>query len=96
MHSEQESAEETTHNIVPRYHETWTYAVQSYNEIRDLTATLLTEVCSQVAVEPELQPVSQQNYPALKLILLPYPDFNILRTIYYLWFRIILSTWLYK
>ena len=26
-----------------------------HNEIRDLTATLLTEVCSQVAVEPELQ-----------------------------------------
>ena len=35
-----------------------------HNEIRDLTATLLTEVCSQVAVEPELQPVSQQDYPA--------------------------------
>ena len=28
-----------------------------YNEIRDLTATLLTEVCSQVCTEPELQPV---------------------------------------
>ena len=27
------------------------------NEIRDLTATLLTEVCSQVCTEPELQPV---------------------------------------
>ena len=35
-----------------------------HNEIRDLTATLLTEVCSQVAVEPELQLVSQQDYPA--------------------------------
>ena len=33
------------------------------NGIRDLTATLLTEVCSQVAVEPELQPVPQQDYP---------------------------------
>jgi len=29
-----------------------------HNEIRDLTATLLTEVCHQVQVEPELQPVS--------------------------------------
>ena len=29
-----------------------------HNEIRDLTTTLLTEVCSQVATEPELQPVS--------------------------------------
>ena len=26
-------------------------------EIRDLTSTLLTEVCCQVATEPELQPV---------------------------------------
>ena len=29
-----------------------------HNEIRDLTARLLTEVCHQVQVEPELQPVS--------------------------------------
>ena len=28
-----------------------------HNEIRDLTATLLTEVCSQVCIEPELQPI---------------------------------------
>jgi len=35
-----------------------------HNEIRDLTATLLTEVCSQVVVEPELQPVSQLDYAA--------------------------------
>ena len=28
-----------------------------HNEIRDLIAKLLTEVCSQVATEPELQPV---------------------------------------
>ena len=33
-----------------------------YNEIRDLTATLLTEVCSQVATEPELHPVSQEDF----------------------------------
>ena len=33
-----------------------------HNEIRDLTATLLTEVCSQVATEPELQPVSQEDF----------------------------------
>jgi len=29
-----------------------------HNDVRDLTATLLSEVCSQVIVEPELQPVS--------------------------------------
>ena len=32
-----------------------------HNEIRDLTATLLTEVCSQVCVEPELQPVQHSD-----------------------------------
>ena len=29
-----------------------------HNEIRDLTATLLTEVCKDVCIEPELQPVT--------------------------------------
>ena len=33
-----------------------------HNEIRDLTAKLLTEVCSQVATEPELQPVSSEEF----------------------------------
>ena len=32
-----------------------------HNEIRNLTACLLTEVCHQVQVEPELQPVSNPN-----------------------------------
>ena len=35
-----------------------------HNDIRDLTASLLTEVCSQVIVEPELQNVSNPDeYP---------------------------------
>ena len=35
-----------------------------HNDIRDLTASLLTEVCSQVIVEPEMQPVSNPDeYP---------------------------------
>ncbi len=29
-----------------------------YNELRDMTASLLTEVCSNVATEPHLQPLS--------------------------------------
>ena len=33
-----------------------------HNEIRDLTAKLLTEVCSQVATKPELQPVSSEEF----------------------------------
>ena len=32
-----------------------------HNEIRDLTANLLTEVCSNVCVEPELQPLSGES-----------------------------------
>ena len=32
-----------------------------HSEIRDLTATLLTEVCNNVCTEPELQPVSQES-----------------------------------
>jgi len=31
------------------------------NDIRDLTASLLTEVCSQVTIEPELQPVGNPD-----------------------------------
>ena len=31
-----------------------------HNEIRDLTATLLTEVCNDVRIEPELQPVTDE------------------------------------
>ena len=33
------------------------------NDIRDLTAKLLTEVYSQVAVEPELEDVTLTEYP---------------------------------
>ena len=36
-----------------------------HNEIRDLTARLLTEVCHQVQVEPVLQPVSDPGSFAL-------------------------------
>ena len=32
-----------------------------HNEIRDLTATLLTEVCNDVCIEPELQPVNDEE-----------------------------------
>ena len=31
-----------------------------HNEIRDLTATLLTEVCNDVCVEPALQPITDE------------------------------------
>ena len=33
-----------------------------HNEIRDLTASLLTEVCSNVAIEPYLQPLSGETF----------------------------------
>ena len=32
-----------------------------HNELRDLTATLLTEVCTNVAVEPLLQQLSREE-----------------------------------
>ena len=32
-----------------------------HNEIRDLTATLLTEVCKDVSIEPELQPLTDEE-----------------------------------
>lgn len=32
-----------------------------HNEIRDLTATLLTEVCNNVSIEPELQPATDEK-----------------------------------
>jgi len=32
-----------------------------HNDVRDLTTSLLTEVCFQVIVEPELQPVSNPD-----------------------------------
>ena len=32
-----------------------------HNEIRDLTASLLTEVCNEICVEPELQPVTSDQ-----------------------------------
>ena len=32
-----------------------------HNEIRDLTANLLTEVCNDVRIEPDLQPVMPQQ-----------------------------------
>ena len=35
-----------------------------HNEVRDFTASLISEVCSNVCTEPTLNPVSGQNLPA--------------------------------
>ncbi len=32
-----------------------------HNEIRDLTADLLTEVCNDVRIEPDLQPITEET-----------------------------------
>ena len=32
-----------------------------HNEVRDITAQLLTEVCSEVCIEPKLQPLTGEN-----------------------------------
>ena len=36
-----------------------------HNEIRDLTANLMTEVCHNVSIEPHLQPVKGETFPAM-------------------------------
>ena len=35
------------------------------NEIRDLTANLMTEVCHNVSIEPHLQPITGETFPAM-------------------------------
>ena len=34
-----------------------------HNKVRDITATLLSEVCSNVEIEPHLQPVTGEHFP---------------------------------
>ncbi len=38
------------------------FPILRHNEIRDLTASLLTEVCHDVRVEPELQPLTGESF----------------------------------
>ena len=38
------------------------FPIMRHNEVRDLTATLLTEVCHNVATEPSLQPISAKAF----------------------------------
>ena len=37
------------------------FPIIRHNEIRDLTATLLTEVCNDVRIEPDLQPITEET-----------------------------------
>ena len=39
----------------------WGFPIIRHNEVRDLTTTLLTEVCHNVATEPPLQPISAET-----------------------------------
>ena len=39
------------------------FPIIRHNEVCDLTATLLTEVCHNVATEPSLQPISAETFP---------------------------------
>ena len=39
------------------------FPIIRHNEIRDLTAGLLTEVCNDVRVEPTLQPITNESIP---------------------------------
>ena len=39
------------------------FPIVRHNEIRDVTATLLTEVCHDVLLEPDLQPLTGEIIP---------------------------------
>ncbi len=41
-----------------------------HNEIRDLTADLLTEVCNDIRIESDLQPITEQTLIAKKVLVL--------------------------
>ena len=45
----------------PRYAMVGEFPSIHHNEIRDITASLLTEVCSNVAIEPQVQPFTGEN-----------------------------------
>ena len=40
----------------------WGFPMIRHNEVQDLTASLLTEVCHNVATEPSLQPVTSETF----------------------------------
>ena len=41
----------------------WGFPTFRHNEVHDLTAILLTEVCHNVATEPPLQPITTETFP---------------------------------
>ena len=41
----------------------WRFSYYLHNEVRDLTASLLTEVCHNVSTEPCLQPITSETFP---------------------------------
>ena len=48
------------HSLLPR----GAFPIIRHNEIRDLTASVLTEVCHDVRVEPDLQPITDETMTA--------------------------------
>ncbi len=44
------------------------FPIIRHNEIRDLTANLLTEVCHEVSIEPDLQPVTGETFQGASAI----------------------------
>ena len=40
----------------------WGYPMIRHNEIRDLTASLLTKVCHNIVTEPSLQPITSETF----------------------------------
>ena len=58
-----------THNLFPVEHAILyprgAFLIIRHNETRDLTASVLTEVCHDVRVEPDLQPIIKSNKETL-------------------------------
>ena len=45
------------------------FPIIQHNEFRDLTANLLTEVCHEVSVEPDLQPITDETFQGASAII---------------------------
>ena len=53
-----------------------------HNELRDFTASLLSEVCHGVSVEPHLQPLTGEIFHLLQLLLRMVQDWMLLRMVF--------------
>ena len=53
---------ETSLKLIIPYVKRGGFMIHRHNELRDITASLLTEVCHNVAIEPKLQPLDGETF----------------------------------